>query len=133
MQHRIFIAEDNPSNLKIPLLTLEEEGYDIQYTMDGASAWEILVTSENSFSIIILDWMMPGMNGLELLEKICNDSRLSRIPVIIQTARARSDDIQTGLDKGAFRYLTKPFEEEDLLEMVRRAITEFERCTGISQ
>ncbi len=127
MSYRLLIAEDNPTNMKILLLTLEGEGYDITTTEDGDSAWELINRSTDPFSVIILDWMMPGLSGLELLIKIKNDHRFKNIPIIIQTAKAQRVDIEQGMKEGAFKYLTKPYDEDVLLAMVKAAIVEFDR------
>ncbi len=124
MNNRILIAEDDPTNMKILKLTLEEGEYQIESAINGKTAWEILEKSEEPFDVIILDWMMPEMDGMEMLVKIKQDKRFQHIPVIIQTAKARQDDIAMGLEKGAFHFLTKPFEEEVFISIVKLAIEE---------
>lgn len=122
MENRVLIVEDNPTNLKILLLTLEEKNYEIAWASDGNSAWNLLHRSAKPFDAIILDWMMPTLNGLDLLKKLKSDSRYQHIPVIMQSAKAQDADIEQGLNAGAFRYLTKPFTEEELLLVLDLAI-----------
>lgn len=124
MRSRVLIVEDNPTNLKILLLTLEEQNYEIACARDGISAWKILNSSSKSFNAIILDWMMPKLNGIDLMKKLKLDPRYKDIPVIMQSAKAQDKDIEQGLNAGAFRYLTKPFPEEDLILVLKSAINQ---------
>lgn len=129
MSHRILIAEDNTTNLKILLLTLEGRGYEIEYVTDGEAAWDLLKQAPEPFSVVILDWMMPKMSGLEVMAKMQSEEQFKHIPVIIQTARAQRRDIEEGMKHGAFRYLTKPFDEDDLIKTLDEAIAKYNKKT----
>jgi len=131
MNNRILIAEDDPTNMKILLLTLEDEDYQIESATNGKIAWEILEKSEKPFNVIILDWMMPEMSGIEVLSRIKQDKRFQHIPVIMQTAKAQQTDIAKGMKEGAFQFITKPFEEDVLISIVKSALGECEKTSNV--
>jgi CheY-like chemotaxis protein len=108
-------------NRDIILTYLEEERFDVTEAEDGQSAWTRLSAGEH-FDVVILDRMMPGMNGMELLEKMKGDPNLKGIPVIMQTAAAASERVAEGISSGVFYYLTKPFDRKVLLAIVRAAL-----------
>ncbi len=117
----ILVVDDDPINIQIIEDYLEDESYQIQSCMSGEAALEFLSNTEHGIDIVLLDRMMPGMDGLDVLSAMKNHSHLQYIPVIIQSARARKSEILEGVKAGAFYYLTKPFEEEELLSIVRTA------------
>lgn len=127
----ILVVDDEPFNRDIIDRYLEDEGYELTEASDGDEALEILVTSPNKFDVVILDRMMPNLNGLEVLNIIKKDPVLSTIPVILQTARSSKEDIREGIDAGAYFYLTKPFDEDVLLSMVRSAVNEREKALDL--
>jgi len=96
-------------------------GYNVIEAEDGADAWSILQTKEFQFDAIILDRNMPNMNGLELLNKVKADTTLQTIPVIMQTASNEKHQVLEGLQSGCYYYLTKPFEKDLLLSIVKAA------------
>jgi CheY-like chemotaxis protein len=120
----ILVVDDEPLNREIIEHYLEDENYEITEASDGNEALEILNESPEKFDVILLDRMMPNVSGIEVLKKMKQDATLSKIPVILQTARSTKEDIKEGIDEGAYFYLTKPFEEEMLLSMMRSAIEE---------
>jgi len=120
----LLIVDDEPLNRDILQHYLEEEAYEITEAGDGDEALEILNSSPDKFDAVLLDRMMPNINGIEVLKIMKQDPLLSNIPVILQTARSTKDDIKIGIDAGAYFYLTKPFEEEVLISIVRSAIEE---------
>lgn len=121
-QARILIVDDEPFNIEILTEHLENSGYLVEPAYDGLEAWEILQREDVRFDAILLDRMMPRMNGMELLAKIKQLDRFKALPVILQTAMGSPDAVREGLQAGAYYYLTKPFERETLLAIVAAAV-----------
>lgn len=113
----ILIVEDELKIARFVELELIHEGYKTQKAADGASALTLL--QEYTFDLVILDIMLPGINGLEVLRRL---RKTSDIPVILLTARDAVIDKVAGLDAGADDYMTKPFAIEELLARIRRAL-----------
>jgi CheY-like chemotaxis protein len=120
----ILVVDDEPFNRDIINHYLEDENYITFEAGDGDEALELLSSEPEKFDLVLLDRMMPRVNGIEVLKKMKQDQALSNIPVILQTARSTKEDIKEGIDQGAYFYLTKPFDQELLLSMVRSAIEE---------
>lgn len=123
-QAHILIVDDETLNLEIVSEYLSEENYKISTAEDGSIAWTMLEASPRDYDVILLDRMMPNMNGMEVLEKIKDHSVLQHCPVIFQTAKASVSDIAEGMNAGAYYYLTKPFEEEVLLSVTKTAVND---------
>jgi len=126
-QARILIVDDEPMNLAIIAQYLEDTGkaYLLDTAEDGQIAWEKLLATAatvEEYDIILLDRMMPRMDGMALLHKISEHETLRHVPVIFQTAMSSREDILEGMSAGAFYYLTKPYEEDMLLSVVSRAL-----------
>ncbi|KAB2967641.1 response regulator [Zoogloea sp.] len=119
---RILVVDDEPFNLDIVAEYLDEMDFDLVMVESGDAAWEALGERERDFDLVLLDRMMPGMDGIMLLRKIKADERLSSIPVIMQTAATSPEQVREGLAAGAFYYLTKPFEGEALQTIIRSAL-----------
>jgi len=122
-QAHILIVDDEDLNLEIISEYLSDD-YKTSTAEDGLIAWEMLKSNPESYDVILLDRMMPNMNGMEVLEKLKEHPVLQHCPVIFQTAKASIADISEGLNAGAFYYLTKPFEEEVLLSIVKTAVND---------
>lgn len=118
----ILVVDDEPINTVIITEYLAEEGYDFRTATDGAAAWEMLEQAPEEFDVVLLDRMMPRMDGMEVLRRIKADPRLEALPVILQTARVAREDVIEGIRAGAYYYLTKPFEEDMLRSVVRTAV-----------
>lgn len=110
---KVLIADDDALSRKILEDCLSEWGYDILMANNGNEAWDILGNSDRP-NMAVLDWMMPGMNGVE----ICRRLRLLSLPnyvyVILLTARSKREDVINGLESGADDYIIKPFNREEL-------------------
>jgi adenylate cyclase len=117
MANKILIVDDEPFNLDLLEQELTEQGYAIERAGDGAEALEKVP----SFlpDVILLDYMMPRMNGLEVLKRLRTDDQHKSIPVILLTAKATQEDKIKGLDGGADDYVVKPFDSFELLARVR--------------
>lgn len=120
MSNKILIVDDEPFNLDLLEQELIDHDYVIEKANDGAEALEKVP----SFlpDLILLDYMMPKMNGLEVLRHLRADEKHKAIPVILLTAKATQEDKIKGLDAGADDYVTKPFDSFELLARVRAMI-----------
>ena len=117
MADRILIVEDEEKLARFVELELNHEGYEVQKAFDGRTGLAMALEGEND--LILLDVMLPGMSGLELLRRLRKERQT---PVILVTARDAVMDKVTGLDMGADDYITKPFEIEELLARIRAAL-----------
>jgi len=115
---KILIAEDDPVSRRLLEITLRNFGYEVVVTGDGTEALEVL-QGPSVPSLVISDWMMPGMDGLELCRRIREMKKSGYTYVIILTAKGKKEDVIKGLDAGADDFLTKPFNTEELKYRVR--------------
>lgn len=127
----ILLVDDEELNLEIISEYLTDFDYQISTAEDGEIAWQMLETSPEIYDVILLDRMMPNMSGMQVLEKIKQHAVLQHCPVIFQTAKASVKDIAEGMEAGAYYYLTKPFEEEVLLSVVKTAVDDRKRFKDI--
>lgn len=112
----ILLIEDEPNVASFIKKGLKEEGYEVLIAYDGQTGLEVL--NQNLVDLIILDIILPGINGLEVCKKIRNNN-YKEIPVLMLTALGTTDNVVTGLDRGADDYLTKPFKVRELLARIR--------------
>ena len=117
----ILIVEDEAKIARFVQLELEHEGYEVRHIADGRTALESAVSHD--YDLIILDLMLPGLNGIELLRRL---RQVKETPVIILTARDQIMDKVAGLDIGANDYMTKPFS----LAVLRARIEALMRRSG---
>jgi DNA-binding response OmpR family regulator len=110
---RILIAEDDKVSRFVLENALVKCGYDVVVTTDGDEAWRALHEPDPP-SIAILDWMMPGLDGLEVCRRIRQDPTKQSTYVILLTARANKEDLVLGMEAGADDYISKPFDREEL-------------------
>lgn len=129
----ILVVDDDLVNLEVISELLEDEDVKVITASNGKEALEVLKVCWQQTNLLILDWMMPKMSGIELLEIINKDQRYRDIPVIMQTAKAYSEDMVTGIDAGADYYLTKPFTRDVLLSMVKSSLGKQERIQDVSE
>lgn len=115
---RVLIVEDEPINLEILAETLTDEGYEALTAFSGESAWRALQQYGETLDVVLLDRMMPDMDGIEILRRMKSHPGLETTPVIMQTAMTAEEDVAEGLQAGAFYYLTKPINPETLLAIV---------------
>ena len=124
---RILAVDDEALNLEILLEYFADECALSLDTADGGeAAWALLQNPENDYKAILLDRMMPGLDGIGLLKRIKGDARLAGIPVIMQTAANSAAQIREGLETGAYYYLTKPYRRDNLLAIVQAALIDAE-------
>ena len=117
MPNKILIVDDEPFNLDLLEQELEDQNYTIERANDGAEALDKVPVFQPD--LILLDYMMPKMNGLEVLRRLREDALYKSIPVILLTAKATQEDKVRGLDAGADDYVIKPFDSFELLARVR--------------
>lgn len=115
--YKILIVEDEEKIARFIELELKHEGYDVAITGDGRSGLD--QAESGDFDLILLDIMLPGLSGLEVLRRL---RRVSDVPVIMLTARDQVMDKVSGLDMGADDYITKPFQIEELLARIRSSL-----------
>lgn len=113
---RILVADDDEDIRMLVVMRLQHSGHDVAQAGDGAAAVESC--RQDAPDLVVLDLMMPGMNGLDACRTIRSDPALASTPVILLTARAQSSDVEAGLAAGADDYITKPFSPRDLAERV---------------
>lgn len=118
----VLVVDDEPVNLEIIGEYLADCDYHSEMVDSGEAAWMLLSNPERTFDVVLLDRMMPGVDGMELLKRIKSEPRLRELPVIMQTAAATPNQVREGLQAGVHYYLTKPFEQGTLLAIVRSAL-----------
>lgn len=119
---RILLAEDEEIIAIIIKDLLAFHGFQVTVCTDGLATWEHLQTASPGYDVILLDRVMPGLDGMELLRRIKSAPPLAHTPVIMETAQGDQDSIREGLAEGAYYYLTKPFQPEVLLAVVNAAL-----------
>lgn len=119
---KILVIDDMAMMRKFVTKFLKEFGFtDITEAKDGAEAWDILSAANPSFALVISDWSMPKMTGLELLKKIRADVRLGKTPVIMVTAESEEGSVIEAIKAGVTTYVAKPFTAEILKEKMESA------------
>ncbi len=129
MQHRILLVEDEEHLFDVIKLNLELEGYAVTGVMDGASALEKF--RQGRFDMVVLDVMLPGMNGFAVCETIRVEG--SKVPILFLTAKNSGQDRVQGLKIGGDDYLVKPFNLEELLLRIRKLLQRSEGTTETVQ
>jgi CheY-like chemotaxis protein/anti-sigma regulatory factor (Ser/Thr protein kinase) len=131
---RVLLVDDEQINLEILVEYFEgEEPFVLQTADNGEAAWQLLQNPDSDFKLILLDRMMPGLDGIALLKRIKSDARLSTIPVIMQTAANSPEQIREGLEAGAYYYLTKPYRRDNLIAIVHAALSDAEARSALSR
>lgn len=124
--YKILVVDDELINLEIIREYLDGTGYDLALFSSAEEAWRQLDAQAAAYDVAILDRMMPGMSGIDLLKKMKADARFRGIPVIMQTAATMPEQVREGIEAGAYYYLSKPYEPETLLAIVRAALADIE-------
>ncbi|WP_265456230.1 response regulator transcription factor [Enterococcus sp. HY326] len=126
----ILLVEDEESLASFIQEELQFEDYQVIYAKDGAEALDLFAAHEQEIDLILLDWMLPKVDGLTVGRRI---RRHSFVPIIMMTARDQISDKVSGLDAGADDYITKPFEIEELLARIRVILRREERITQLKE
>lgn len=117
---RILLVDDEPSIIKVVGKRLEVEGYEVLIAVEGQEALTKAQTEHPD--LIILDLMLPKLNGYEVCTMLKQDTRYQHIPIMLFTAKAQDQDERLGMECGADAYVRKPFRAQELLERIRRLL-----------
>lgn len=113
---KLLLVEDDTSLAELLEYRFEKEGYDVRVTADGDEA--MVLAAEDVPDLVILDWMIEGVSGLEVCRRLRREKPTAHVPIIMLTARETEDDRVRGLETGADDYVTKPFSPRELLARV---------------
>ena len=120
MSPRVLVVDDDPQVLRLMRVNLELEGYDVVSAPDGEEALEAVLAERPD--VVVCDVMMPGVDGLTVLRNLRANPRTSKIPFVMVSAKAQRADVKAALDMGADKYITKPFDPQDLLDAVENLL-----------
>ena len=120
---KILIIDDEIHIVELLKFNLENNGYKVDYSYDGFDGY--LKTKEFQPDLILLDWMLPNISGIDLLKKIRSDETLEQIPVIMLTAKNMEEDKLEGLEDGADDYITKPFSVKEVLARITSVLRRY--------
>lgn len=113
---KLLLVEDDTALAELLEYRFENEGYDVRVTADGEEA--MVMASEDAPDLVILDWMIEGISGIEVCRRLRRNKETAHVPIIMLTAREGEDDRVRGLETGADDYVTKPFSPRELLARV---------------
>ncbi|MBI2141342.1 response regulator [Candidatus Woesearchaeota archaeon] len=117
---KILVVDDEPNILKLVSFILKSNGYEAIEASSGSECLEKLKNEKPG--LIILDVMMPGMDGFEAAKKIRANAATRAIPILMLSSKAQFEDKMKGIDSGAMDYVTKPFDKQELLEKVEECL-----------
>ena len=126
---RILLVDDEPSIVKMVAKRLEVEGFDVLVAADGQEGLTKAQTEHPD--LIILDLMLPKLNGYEICTMLKQDTRYQRVPIVLFTAKTQERDEQLGMECGANAYVRKPFRAQELVEKIRSLITQSPQPGGV--
>ena len=129
-KHTILIVDDEDSIRDMLSIALDAAGYNVLQAINAQTAHTIAV--DRNPDLILLDWMMPGTTGLELLRRLKRDEITEKIPVIMLTAKAQEANKLSGLDAGADDYIVKPFSPRELISRVKAVLRRIDRADSTS-
>lgn len=115
---KVLLAEDIAVTRKLTRKILENKGYEVMEASDGQEAWEIFQREKEKINIVLIDWSMPRLNGLQLCKKIKATKVSDYVYVIFLTGKADIDNVVEGLEAGADDYVTKPFNKKELISRI---------------
>jgi CheY-like chemotaxis protein/anti-sigma regulatory factor (Ser/Thr protein kinase) len=118
---RVLAVDDNALSLKLLVTMLERGNYIVKSATNGKDALDLLRNDAEKFDIILLDRMMPGIDGIEVTKRMKSDPNLKDIPIIMQTAATKPEEINEGIEAGVFYYLLKPLDQKKLLSIIASA------------
>ena len=121
----VLVVDDEPIGREVMAENLIDEGYEVVEADSGESAWAAIDATPQRFDAILLDRLMPDMDGIEILRRVKNRPDMMNVPVIMQTGMTADADVLEGLKAGAYYYLTKPFAAETLLAIVAAAVRDY--------
>jgi two-component system phosphate regulon response regulator PhoB len=128
MSERILVVEDDPPTRGLIVTAITHAGFTVQESWDADSAWKNIVASAPD--AILLDWMLPGLSGYQLLRRLRADIRMRDLPVIMLTARSEEVHKIAALDAGVDDYVTKPFSPRELIARIKAVLRRSEVQSG---
>jgi two-component system alkaline phosphatase synthesis response regulator PhoP len=126
MARKILVVDDEVSILKLVRFNLEKEGFEVECAQDGQIALERAVQWKPD--LVVLDWMLPGLDGLEVCRRLRREKR--HVPILMLTAKTEEFDKVLGLELGADDYMTKPFSPRELVARVKAILRRVEALSG---
>ena len=127
MATKIFIIEDEPSIIKLVQHNLEKEGFIVSSSLNGNEGLKELKKFQPH--LLLLDWMLPDLSGIDICKSIRRESNLKNLPIIMLTAKGESEDKIKGLNSGADDYITKPFSFNEVLARIKALLRRSEPNT----
>ena len=127
-QITILVVEDEAHIRRVLEYNLKLDGFEVYLAEDGATGLKL--ARENSPDLILLDWLMPVMNGLQVLAELKTDSSTEHIPVFMLTAKGMLNDVTQAIEMGADDYITKPFNTRQLGKTIREKL---EKCAKVKK
>ncbi len=119
-QGKILVVDDSATELAVITAPLRGDGYSVVTASNSEQAMARL--AQEAFDLMLLDVIMPGVNGFQLCRSLRRDPRYAKLPIVLVTSKNQDSDRHWGLKQGATEYLTKPFSREQLLAAVRRFV-----------
>jgi two-component system chemotaxis response regulator CheY len=116
---KAIVVDDSRAVRLILARTLRDLGFEVEEAGDGLKALELLDQDRTGFSLALLDWNMPQMNGLELLQRLRSNNRFSTLPVMMVTTETEMDHMAAAMNAGANEYVMKPFTRDILVDKLR--------------
>lgn len=129
----ILIVDDEPNNLRALQLDLEDTNYRVISASDGLEAWSALETYKHDIAVILLDRIMPNMDGMQFMAKLKATPSVSSIPVIMQTAAAEKEQVVEGIRAGVYYYLTKPYDKYVMLSILSAAVRDYRQFSRLRE
>lgn len=128
---RVLAVEDEATSLVILTSLLEELGYDVLEAQQGREALDIVEREAETLDVIVLDKVMPEMDGLEVVNHLKDDPRAQHIPIVMVTGSTKPEEVKEGIDAGVFYYLTKPYEDDVFKSVLTSAMREAGRRSNL--
>ena len=117
MEHMVLIVEDEPPQAELLSYNLEKEGFRVLVAADGEEG--LLMAQENAPDAIVLDWMLPGLSGIEVCRQLRGDGDTREIPILMLTARGEEEDRVRGIETGADDYVVKPYSPREVVARIK--------------
>jgi len=131
MSGKILLVEDDPASLRLAQYTLEHSGYEVSTAVNGLEG--LRKAHDGAFDLVILDVMLPGIDGFEICFHLRNDPQTAKLPIIMLSAKAREADRDTGLKVGADAYLTKPVSPAEILGKIEVLLAQKEHTLPVQE
>jgi twitching motility two-component system response regulator PilH len=119
-RNKILVVDDSPTDLAVMATSLRRDGFMVVTASDGSTALQEL--ERDAFDLLLLDVVMPGVNGFQLCRALRKDARYAELPIVLVTSKNQDADRHWGLKQGASAYVTKPFSSKELLDTVHEHV-----------